>query len=545
MTKNKTFNGQKFQDWCIRYWAWAVVIIIILSASAIRIHLLEVPFERDEGEYAYAGQLILQGVPPYAEVYNMKMPGIYAAYALIMAVFGQTHWAIHLGLLIVNAATALLLFLLGRKLFNAFTGVTAAAAFALLSLGQQVQGIFANAEHFVILSALGGILLLVRAIDSNKLPTLLAGALLLGLGFMMKQHGIAFIAFGGLYLFFREIGRRPLKWGALAIKCMIFLAGVTLPFALTCFFLKLFGVFDKFWFWTFDYASKYVSSIPFDVGMENLKEQLVVIAGSSAAIWIMAVLGLTSLLWNKRARDNFLFSALFFVFSFLAIFPGFYFRPHYFILFLPGVAFLAGIGAGSIYDLFSRNKVFPAVRMIPVLLVVSVLFHGAWQQREFLFFMEPDKASRMTYGLNPFPESLEIARFLKANSNEDDRIAIIGSEPQIYFYSNRRSATGHIYTYALMETHSYALTMQKEMIREIENANPKYLIFVNIPTSWLVRMNSERLIFKWFNNYAQKNYELAGIVDIGVNQTNYLWNQDVTGYKIQSPYWLSIFRRKG
>ena len=33
---------------------------------------------------------MLEGVPPYRLIYNMKMPGIYAAYALIMAVFGQS-----------------------------------------------------------------------------------------------------------------------------------------------------------------------------------------------------------------------------------------------------------------------------------------------------------------------------------------------------------------------------------------------------------------------------------------------------------------------
>ena len=107
-------NNQRWR-WIIQHWDWIVVAIIILSAAAIRVHLLGVPMERDEGEYAYAGQLILQGIPPYAQVYNMKLPGIYAAYALIMSVFGETRVAIHLGLLFTNAATAFLLFLLGRK----------------------------------------------------------------------------------------------------------------------------------------------------------------------------------------------------------------------------------------------------------------------------------------------------------------------------------------------------------------------------------------------------------------------------------------------
>ena len=41
----------------------------------IRIRFLAIPLERDEGEYAYAGQLMLQGIPPYRLAYNMKFPG--------------------------------------------------------------------------------------------------------------------------------------------------------------------------------------------------------------------------------------------------------------------------------------------------------------------------------------------------------------------------------------------------------------------------------------------------------------------------------------
>ena len=82
-----------------------VLMIVIAFAAIVRTRLLDLPLERDEGEYAYAGQLLLQGVPPYSQAYNMKFPGMYVAYAAIMAVFGQTVTAIRLGLLIANAAT--------------------------------------------------------------------------------------------------------------------------------------------------------------------------------------------------------------------------------------------------------------------------------------------------------------------------------------------------------------------------------------------------------------------------------------------------------
>ena len=65
-------------------------LLVIGLVILIRVRLLAVPLERDEGEYAYAGQLMLEGIPPYKLAYSMKFSGIYAAYALIMAVFGQT-----------------------------------------------------------------------------------------------------------------------------------------------------------------------------------------------------------------------------------------------------------------------------------------------------------------------------------------------------------------------------------------------------------------------------------------------------------------------
>ena len=93
-------------------WPWICLALILLFVVAVRIRLLPVPLERDEGEFAYAGQLILEGIPPYQLVYNVKFPGTYAAYALLLAVFGQTVSGIHLGLLFVNLGAIVLLFFL-------------------------------------------------------------------------------------------------------------------------------------------------------------------------------------------------------------------------------------------------------------------------------------------------------------------------------------------------------------------------------------------------------------------------------------------------
>jgi hypothetical protein len=86
---------------------------------------------------------------------------------------------------------------------------------------------------------------------------------------------------------------------------------------------------------------------------------------------------------------------------------------------------------------------------------------------------------------NPFPESLPAAQYIKQNTREDDRIFVYGSEPQLYFYSNRKSATGYIYMYDLAYRHPYLGWMQSDMIREVELNRPRMIVYVSTATSWL------------------------------------------------------------
>src|SRR5438105_13603570 len=117
----------------LAYKGWLIVAITLLLCLVVRVRLRDMPIERDEGEYAYAGQLMLEGIPPYKLAYNMKLPGTYAAYAVIMALFGQTSSGIHFGVALVNAASIILIFFLGRRLLDDVVGIVAAISFGLLA----------------------------------------------------------------------------------------------------------------------------------------------------------------------------------------------------------------------------------------------------------------------------------------------------------------------------------------------------------------------------------------------------------------------------
>ncbi len=111
----------------VRLCWWILLAVVIGLIVLIRLRLLAIPLERDEGEYAYAGQLMLQGIPPYRLAYNMKFPGVYAAYALIMSMFGQTTVGIHLGLVILNLSNMVVIFLIARRLISSTAGIATIA----------------------------------------------------------------------------------------------------------------------------------------------------------------------------------------------------------------------------------------------------------------------------------------------------------------------------------------------------------------------------------------------------------------------------------
>ena len=513
--------------------------IVVVLTIAVRIHLLAIPLERDEGEYAYGGQLLLHGVPPYKLFYSMKFPGIYAAYAAIMAVFGQTTIGIHIGFMLVNAATIVLIYLLAKRLLSPTAGVAASAAYALLSFGKGVLGTQAHATHFVVFAALAATLLLLRAIDTRRWLTLLGSGVLYGVAILIKQHGALFVLFGLSYLAWDCFTRRD-AWFRKVRDLAIFLCGVSLPLALTALALWWSGVFSKFWFWTFTYAREYAQEVQFSIGFDNMRLTFPDVIGPNLAIWIMALAGLVLIWWRRQNRFAAVFITGFLLCSFLAICPGLYFRLHYFVLMLPAIALLAGAAVEVVQMKWPRAR-WLAYGVFAAVLLLSVVW-----QREFLFQMTPLQLARSMYGKSPFPEAVQIASYIQAHSAPGSRVAILGSEPEIPFYAHRLSATGHIYTYGLMEPQPYALTMQDEFIRDIEYSQPDYVVFVTYQSSWLqlTKISSLKILDWWAAYQPQRYKQIVGVADvISDSHTEYRWGADAGTYQLKSSVAVVVYQR--
>jgi hypothetical protein len=677
--------------------------LVILVVLFVRVRLREAPLERDEGEYAYAGQLILHGVPPYKEVYNTKLPGTYIAYAVIMGIFGQTSSGIHVGLMLVNVASILLVFLIGRRVLHDVGAVVAAISFALMSLSPWILGLAGHATHFVVLFALAGIWILVKSsresssrgneaqikplsgssrrqeaqitplVEDQSLLTsaptqkkeeqslvtsaptikregqslvtsaatgkrseprylgcyIFGSGLLFGVAFLMKQQGMFFGVFGLAYLVWTRFseGRKteerrsddrtrrpspPLLWPA-----FLFCAGCAAPYLLTCLVLACAGVFSNFMFWTVSYASKYASAIPITYGADMLKAGLRTVVGPNIVLWILPWAGALFIWWDERLEggqpasrhqkrrrhssrsprrvisnqhpvssiqnpesttpsprspappspqqstnpsihqsssspqspkpsnqysviskpaaaappsnqdpesriqdpESSIHSARFFlmallVCSFISVSLGLYFREHYFIMLLPALALLTGAGVSRAWFLVRNDKSIELFLALPVLLLFVIGVAAALIGNGSTWFtMSAIAASRSIYGTSLFIEAKKAGEYIKENAPPDARVAVLGSEPEIYFYARRRSASGHIYMYPLMETHPFAATMQQQAIGEIEQRNPEFAVYVDDDFSWLAKPESERKIQDWWNAYWPGKMELMQTFD--------------------------------
>jgi len=520
-----------------------ILLLITLLFGAIRFRLRNMPLERDEGEYAYSGQLLLQGIPPYKLAYNLKLPGIYAAYAIALATFGQTAGGIHLGLLLINACTIFLIYILPARLFGRLAGLVAAATFALLSASPSVMGFEAHATNFVLPPVLLGILLLLEGSRLRNRWLVFGSGFLCGIGFLMKQHGVFFAFFCCFYLLLvgwkQKQGLREFlsDIGALG-------TGFILPYAVTCLLLYRAGVFQQFWFWTVSYAGEY-SKMGLHRGVHSFVQSYGAIVHANPLIWIIALIGLLAPLWDVEARKQWGFTGLLLLFSFLSLCPGAYFRPHYFILLLPAIALLTGISVGSATTALAESWRRRAVTLIPILFL-GALGLSIFQQRELYFSLDPAAAMEATYGTNPFLAATKAADYVRQNSPENARIAVLGSEPEIYFYARRRSATGYLYMYSLIVRQKYTARMQQELIHEVETNRPEYLIYADVAESWGAERNrapQASAFLNWVREYTQTYYEAVGVAGIR-DSGRHVWGDVAKSYKPTAGEAIYVMKRK-
>ena len=183
---------------------WILAIIVFGLVIAIRIRLLGIPLERDEGEYAYAGQLILQGIPPYKLAYNMKFPRHLCSLRRNHVDLWTNNNRNSFGTALGQCSYDRLDLFAGPPTCEFVVGLTAANELCRALCESLRAGVCRPRHTFCVAPVLGGTLLLLKPETDKLFGRLFTSGLLFGIGLLMKQPAVFFALFGAIYLVSRQ-----------------------------------------------------------------------------------------------------------------------------------------------------------------------------------------------------------------------------------------------------------------------------------------------------------------------------------------------------
>ncbi len=525
----------------------AVLVAASVLFVALRAPYWSVPLERDEGEYAYVAQRMLQGEVPYRDAFDQKPPGVFLVYAAAFVAFGESIESIHGMMHLFSAATALVLWLLVRRLAGDAASAFSVLAFAVMSTDSRIVATAANTEIFMLLPLSLCMLALVRALEDGRARWWLAcGAFALG-ACWIKQVAAVNTVFVGLFAVGSLVRRRAGARRVLRAVALMLAGGAVVSLPLAAYF-AWHGAWAEFVDAVFLHNLAYSQRMSWAAGCRNAWIALGHQAPSLAVFWILT---LAAIVWPRAApREIRILLAGWTVASLLGVSIGLYFRPHYFIQMLPPLAAAAGVAAGAVVGALPAQRAL--VRGAVVAAAIGVLGAPAvvanWAT---LTAGSPNAVSRRIYGLNPFPESLEIAKYIRRTSSPDDSIYVMGSEPQIFFYAERRSATRYIFFYPLMGAFPDAGQRQRELIREVQAANPRYVVVANLSTSLMANSNTDPYVFDETRRWLARHYrlEFVAIPQAGKREFDFIYGSGARAAMGDSDAraapraWVAVFRR--
>lgn len=523
-----------------------LLIVLIMLIHAIRSNFLEIPFERDEGIYSYFGNLILDGKTPYKDFYEVKFPGIFYFFATIVALFGDTVKGMHTGFMYVNILTTLFIYLASRKLFSPIAGIISATTFAFVSLTPTLSGFTVQAEHGVAFFISLGVYFYALARSSSKWYFYFLMGMAMGTAVMVKTSGVFLALWGALIVLTDWFFTKPRAFKQLLFTMVFYGGGGIL--VVGAFFLIIYskGAFSEMIFWTTVHPRSYINGMPFEEGVKYFKYTRDAILEHHKLFWFHSLAAIGLCLLKPVSIKLKIFGVTLLGVSFLTIVPGYFFYGHYWIQTIPGLSIVAGL---TFYSLMGIIKTYfnlkqPRYGYIYLALFMVLTFNHVSSQKTYYFHPNYERILRATYGNNPFPEAMEIGNYINAHSKPEDNIVLLGSEPQIYFYTKKRCPSRHAYFTALVNNIPAHHEWQREFARDVEKAKPKFVIFFKHPFSLLVQPNTDGYVFDWANKFITENYRIVGLVDmIEGQQSVYVYNEQINTYKPVSQNQIYIYER--
>ena len=492
---------------------------LVLIVTAIRLPLLPIPLERDEGEYAYIAWRLGYNELPYRDWFDQKPPAVFYVYRFALILPLEPIRAIHFVALLFSATSACALFFLGLRFMGRFWAWLAGALFALLAADPSVQGTAANTELFMLCPLILSQIAFVTAANTQKKTVLfmvLAGALT-GVALMFKQVAIVnWLLMPALYPIFV---RGENRWRAAISFAAWSATGLLTVLGFVVLYFFAHGGLRDFVENVFTHNLQYIGAVPASARFEYCWGTLTMLARTQAIVWFFAAAGLIGLLKSGRITWCALLTGWLITSAIGASASG-YFFPHYFQQLLPPLALAAAAGADRL-DAVRLLKLLPHASGRAILATTLAIL-PALTLWPFLFRYTAAEAVRKIYPGNFFAEMPRFAQRIEEVTPPKKPIFIFGSEPELLFYAHRPSATRYIFLFPLYGPYGNAREKQLAAAAEVENANPPTTVyFANL---LFFTAGTDQSFTHWTRSYMEKNFYIDTLLIAGESGAAHMLN---------------------
>jgi hypothetical protein len=514
-----------------KFVGWLGILGLVILFGLLRWNNFNAPLTRDEGEYAYAAQLLTHGRLPYADCFLQKPPMVAYSYALAALLAPHHLWFPRL---LAGGFAALATVLLGYCARREFGPGAAWPAMWLMTPMILLPGInqfIANTEMFMLLPLLGTIAVYVhgRQAQGGFFHWLAVGALAaITVGY--KYTVLPMLVFV-LAAWVWEEWRGGKSWrviaghGLAALAGGIFgTAGVVAPFL----------VHDggrRLWECTIVFNRFYVASSGF--GLDGLWMEL----GDLGRHWWILFLVPGLLIFKREWRAGF-WLALFFL-AWLASAGSYY--GHYYICIMPFWALLSAVALRNsavwVAGKISQSPVVTGAVLTGVVVVVVCLPDVRWMccSREQFW-------SEKLGAFGTFLEAPLVGARVAELTAPGDYVYVAGSEPQILCYAHRFSSTRFDIAYPFTLATPLAEGYQAEVIHDLQRRPPGAIVLAQTRSSWLIQPDSPRGFPAFLDKLLAGEYQVVGGYRFDGKQGR--WQEPLMDLTDQAQCSLILFKRK-
>jgi len=475
--------------------------LLLAGLSALFMFLnwnaFNMPFERDEGEYAYSAWLLKQGIAPYANSFLQKPPMIIYTYLAALFIHTDALWPPRFLAFIFVMATSLLIGLIVRKEYDAKTAYTAMFLFIPMMSLYFLSAPAANTEKFMLLPLTGVLALYVYHKKSdNPWPWFLAG-FCSALAVFYKQ--IAVVPVCLVFLFWFLSIRRENKNFTLLIRLFLYAFTGALAGALLCLsYFLINGNAGYIWEEAFLFNKYYAERSVTDLSFWWFYHKSIFIN-----CWILYLLFFWCIFFNFRKSRPYL---VLFVLSALSIFSAR--MNHYYLLLMPFWAIICAVALNDMALKISNTlkiKNSYAACLLTIIALIVIIFPLRHQIGK-----TPEELNLLVYGnIEPFIEAQTAGKKLAEITNPDDTVFVAGSEPEILFYARRRSATRFTITYPLNILTPKRVVYQQEAMKDLSASLPVAIVLSRKETSGLWYPGSPTTFINFLLTLINEKYTLV------------------------------------